>query len=100
MSPPPFPLYAEMVLSYPELSADADTTPCPAPLALAGMAVQFYEWAQKRERSKRGPDNQDDATRWDSVLAAAELAYAIADSDWNTPKKPNVRKHFAGRAYA
>lgn len=110
-SVPPFPLFADMLLGYPAMVAgdttspasgsaasENDTTACPEPLALAGMAVEFFKHAQASERRKLGDFHAP--TKWDGPLDDAEAAMVVAQADWNAPKKVSVRKHFAGMASA
>lgn len=103
---PPFPLFADMLLSYPPLTAgdptaaasgsaasESSTTACPEPLALAGMAVEVYSLLHTR-------DAQKGDSQWLSRLNDARESLAVAQSAWGAPKRISVRKHFGGRASA
>ncbi len=90
---PEFPIYADMTLAYPDLSADTDTTAAPEDLIVAATALEFFEWADRKERMKLGPDAR--RTRFSGMLEKAEMRWIQVNSDRNAPKRISVKKRYA-----
>jgi len=90
---PPFPLYADAVLNYPALVLDGDLTQCPENLALAGMAVEFYEWAVNATKQPMIIRNRTFyVSPFDSNLQMAKDDWKAAMATWNLEKRIVVKK--------
>jgi hypothetical protein len=107
---PPFPLFVDALLAYPDIVAgdptgagsgsaasESDTTACPAPLAIAGLAVEVFNFLHDRDAVTGFMRGKVLITSpWLARLNLAKDELLTAEADWDAPKKPSVRKDFAG----
>jgi hypothetical protein len=75
------------------------TTAAPKDLLTAGAAVEFFQWADDKERWKLAPGVQE--TRFSPKLRKAERDWITANAQWNAPKRISIKQRYAGTtAYA
>lgn len=100
----PFPLFYEQLLTYGPLTLMADVTPCPEDLALAAMALEFFEFADMTERRTNQNiyirQRRVSASRWEADKQEAKETLRLARKAWGCEPKLFHRREYDGRASA